>query len=314
MRCRPRRRQHGMAYLWLLSVLVPGALWLSLSISPLHPGAGVEQQRVASLLDARDRLLAYTTAYPWLYTGTGAGPGHFPCPDTDGFANSIEAQSTLRDDGPDPPCGTQAYAVGWLARRIVTGRDRRVLLHDLPQQRIVYVVDTRMINNPVNRIVNDIAPASQGPTAWLLLPAPRAGLTADRLARRVQTLVDDADDVATALAALARTEPVLMVTVSRAVWGEPMRLRVAEWLNWRLSPAVIVRSDDGLFDAAGRIIAKPHAHWFTRNHWPARVDWVVDDDCRTLAADCVWSVHLPPVTDAPGAPAMVARQRVRGVL
>ena len=149
------RKQNGYAALLLLLTLLSifaghVSYWGNAAVgSVVNAKADAQLQ---SLLAARDALLGYAANYAFLYGPAGAGPGHLPCPDTDGQAQSDAAVSFARD-GPDPPCGAQTFANGKLPRHISLP-GFRLAFHTQPAQTIDYRVSGRFINNPVNRVVN----------------------------------------------------------------------------------------------------------------------------------------------------------------
>jgi hypothetical protein len=125
------------------------------------------------LIDARQALINYSTLYPYLYGPRGAGPGHLPCPDTDGGAvdsvTSLNAEKrsvhgsdhsisriterNFAGDGPNPPCGRTSVSIGKLPRHVRLA-DQRYTFHTASSQLASYSVSSDFINNPVNRIVN----------------------------------------------------------------------------------------------------------------------------------------------------------------
>ncbi len=143
-------KQRGYAILLLL----PTLLVITVSISILQPSIGHKSVRQLQVLtDARHQLIAYSASYLESYKPTGAGPGHLPCPDTDWSPNTYKVQAGLRGDGPNPPCGKDTIAVGKLPRHITNGKNRYAF-HLEDKHALWYAVDTRFINNPVNRVVN----------------------------------------------------------------------------------------------------------------------------------------------------------------
>jgi len=104
-----------------------------------------------ALSQARDALMNYAVNYIDHYGPQGAGVGHFPCPDTD-IPNASHEDSWHRD-GPNPPCAKQIVEQGWLPRHVDV-RGGRFQFHTRPQQRLLYAVSGKFVNNPVNRIVN----------------------------------------------------------------------------------------------------------------------------------------------------------------
>ncbi|MGQ7845369.1 hypothetical protein ACUNV4_12880 [Granulosicoccus sp. 3-233] len=95
-----------------------------------------------SLQSARQSLLVYSTLYPYLYGPRGAGPAHLPCPDNGGT------------EGPDPPCGNSTVASGALPRHVSLPGQRYPFTADVSAD-YRYRVASELINNPVNRTVND---------------------------------------------------------------------------------------------------------------------------------------------------------------
>ena len=147
--------QRGYAVLFMLVILLSASAALLKSL-PIYPSGAsvlssvVAQQRV--LQRARQSLLSYSVIYPWLYGPQGAGPGHLPCPDTDYVTRVVEL-NLQSNDGPNPPCGQQQTSTGQLPRRVSLS-GRRYAFSDLATNRLDYKVDSRVINNPVNRLVN----------------------------------------------------------------------------------------------------------------------------------------------------------------
>ena len=145
----------GVLLALVLALAGSGALWLASRVPP--PSPEVDRTRLR-LLDARRALLAHSSAYPESYGPSGAGPGHLPCPDTDTplSASTIAPRPSgsypFRGDGPNPPCGGAAIAVGRLPRH-VSLPSRRELFHREGAQRFVYAVSADAVNNPPGRIV-----------------------------------------------------------------------------------------------------------------------------------------------------------------
>lgn len=143
-------------------LLAGGVLWLAAAtVTPPRASDDVRER----LLAARRSLLAHASAYPESYGPSGAGPAHLPCPDTDGWPPPAGDAATLTaaggsasagafdGEGPDPPCGTGAVAVGWLPRH-VSLPSHRELFHRERARHLVYAVSTSVVNNPLDRVVN----------------------------------------------------------------------------------------------------------------------------------------------------------------
>ena len=156
----------GYAFVLLLSVLL-GIGVMGTFFQAKRQGNDFRALNVDGLSFARQSLINYAVNYIDMYGVQGAGPGHFPCPDSDNFltsghiaatavvstADSSKNNSAFRGDGPNPPCGSRAVATGKLPRHISVEHGRYVF-HLEPFQRFNYAVDTGFINNPANRIVN----------------------------------------------------------------------------------------------------------------------------------------------------------------
>lgn len=135
-------------------LLLPVLLVVTLSATMINPSTNNTTVRQLQILsDARQQLVAYAAAYLESYKPTGAGPGHLPCPDADQTPDEYHVQAGLRGDGPNPPCGNHTIAIGKLPRHISHGK-HRYAFHLEDKHALWYAVDTRFINNPVNRAVN----------------------------------------------------------------------------------------------------------------------------------------------------------------
>ncbi len=154
------RHEHGYVSVAVLVLLLgagAGLLNVTLNAKPAHAlsSLAMAKQR-AALVNARQSLISYATVYPYLYGPAGAGPAHFPCPDTDGSAQATASAAsglTQRRDGPNPPCVSTDRSHGHLPRHTALP-GHRYLFHAESEQRLRYTVDGNVINNPVNRVVN----------------------------------------------------------------------------------------------------------------------------------------------------------------
>ena len=156
----------GYALVLVLSVLL-GVGVMGTFFNARLQGDDYRATNLDGLSFARQSLINYAVNYIDMYGVRGAGPGHFPCPDSDSFlmsdnsaatavvnsANSPNNNSAFSGDGPNPPCGKRAIAMGKLPRHISVEHGRYVF-HLEPFQRFNYAVDSDFINNPANRIVN----------------------------------------------------------------------------------------------------------------------------------------------------------------
>ncbi|MFK7893135.1 MAG: hypothetical protein AB8B63_20140 [Granulosicoccus sp.] len=148
--------------LLLLVLLGTSSVGIALSVStgqsmtlPVSSFFSSQDRKV--LEDARQAMVTYAALYPYMYGPRGAGPGHLPCPDTDDWTPTVtpavSQYAQFRNDSPDPPCGRQSPASGFLPRHVRLP-EQRYVFHTEPAQLASYHVSGRFINNPINRIVN----------------------------------------------------------------------------------------------------------------------------------------------------------------
>lgn len=135
------RSQSGYVLLLMLLVMMTGSATLMVPLASSGSSSASYPMNTA-LQDTRQSLLVYATLYPYLYGPRSAGPGHLPCPDTAGA------------EGPDPPCGRASQATGRLPRH-VSLPGHRYAFQSAISHRYDYAVASDLINNPVNRVVND---------------------------------------------------------------------------------------------------------------------------------------------------------------
>jgi hypothetical protein len=255
-------KQHGYVLLLVLSILIGGSgLWLS--NEPLHDTRGEQQRRQAlMLIRARDALISYAVSYIDLYGPRGAGPGHFPCPDTDS-PGSANANSPWRGDSPDPPCGHGLVASGRLPRHVSLATHRYVF-HTNAKQELTYSVSTRFINNPTNRVVH---------------PGKRGTLR-----------IDSSADVVAVITA-ANQQKVLLRSADLRL---PMMQRVGAWLlatlhmpapracNTEALACTLATPDDNQCQGID-VAAEPASHAVTITG-VALLEWLADDDTMLPAA------------------------------
>lgn len=147
-----RAPERGFALPALVLALLGGSVLL-MALPGVDPGHRERDRR--PLLQARLALLAHVSAYPESYGPLGAGPGHLPCPDTDASgwrqpgvpSRDAGTSAPFSGDGPDPPCGGAALAIGHLPRH-VSLPGRRELFHAEDAQLWWYVVSADWVNNP----------------------------------------------------------------------------------------------------------------------------------------------------------------------
>ena len=275
-----------------------------------------------ALQTARQALLTYAALYPWFYGPRGAGPGHLPCPDTDSLAMAPWSQASSRD-GPNPPCGTASSATGQLPRH-VNLPGHRFVFHVEPYQRLEYRVSSDMINNPVNRVVNDdVIRAEQGLgpfVAWVgqpvdengqspsgisqapvsresLLPGVRQSVTAWLLwqvnRERGEACLQSAEWLS---AAASQHASGLLSLISQRVSGlvpQPSTQAVDTLESCLEYPPEGMAADDRLIEGVPLT-----AHWFVRNGWHERIVLQSSESC---AAGLPGMCRL--VSDQTGSPA-----------
>jgi len=271
----------------MLVILLSGSVALSAPLLPLYRGTRTAESILGSqaMQSARQSLLVYATLYPYLYGPRGAGPGHLPCPDIDG------------SESPAPPCGNASPATGQLPRHVSLPGHRYAFVPDVSSS-YRYIADSDVINNPVNRRVNDETLeglAQRSPyLAWVeseasVLPQSRVPLSASALIPGLRKLV-----AAWLLTRIHREFGKSCMTSMNA-YGS---LQAGE-LSW------LVLITDELSDAGDASDAPPGcaeqvdidsllssrqiegvpalSHWFIRNRWHERIrlsnlDWPLTAD------------------------------------
>ncbi len=237
------KRQGG----YVLFLFIPTLLTVTAMLATLQTSANsstVLQLQILS--DARQQLIAYSSSYLESYKPTGAGPGHLPCPDTDQTTNEFQVQVGLRGDGPNPPCGKHSIALGKLPRHISHSKSRYAF-HLEDKHNLWYAVDTRFINNPVNRVVNpdsvgrihliDELPAA----AMIFIPRESALLwkqTDSAIASQLMGVLEGRRDVK-----LLEESVSQYILITPAMLLQAVTLRVALWLQDQYQVP-------GLFDCA----------------------------------------------------------------
>lgn len=283
--------QKGSVLVFLMILLTGiSALWVSSlgSVRLMSGGAdSIVSQDGVLLFDARQSLLSYSALYPFLYGPRGAGPGHLPCPDTDGNQNPAIVSVVL--DGPNPPCGSNPVARGRLPRHILLS-EQRYLFHNESVQRATYHVASAFINNPTNRIMNSGVP-------------DRTDDGALKVAARLATSGSDVDTPSGAVPVFQKT---MMQGIKPAVaaWlidkasgrtGEPCGEYQPCALIPRTDPECIhnevlslivdtaVSDERCLEDKLDEMTidgVPALRHWFVRNQW---LDWIH----VTVSAECM---------------------------
>lgn len=131
--------QRGAALLAVVTLIVA-----MVAVASVHSRRTTQQRLAADdkvradLVFARDALIDYSVNYPSHYPETGAGPGHFPCPDTDG------------DGSPELLCGVAP--IGFLAVDFITRGGKQISLlpgASDPNEALWYTVSSAFRYNPV---------------------------------------------------------------------------------------------------------------------------------------------------------------------
>ena len=280
------------------------------------PGFSADQY---ALQTARQALLTYAALYPWLYGPRGAGPGHLPCPDTDEQTMAPWSQASRRD-GPNPPCGSEASAIGQLPRHVNLAGHRYVF-HVESYQRLEYRVSSAMINNPVNRIINDaVIRGEQGQwpfVAWVRQPLDETGQPHSAISQVPVSRESLLPGVRRSVAAW------LVRQVNRE--RDEVCSLTAEWVSASTSPdapdllsLIAQRESESVTQPAPQPVDSPGscleyppqdaavddrliegvplaAHWFMRNGWHERIVLQLSESC--IAAQ---SRHCKLVSDPSG--------------
>lgn len=253
----------------MLVVLLSGSLALTAPLLPLHHEKRTAEAILGghALQSARQSLLVYTTLYPYLYGPRGAGPGHLPCPDIDG------------SESPDPPCGNASPATGQLPRHVNLAGHRYAFVADVSST-YRYIAASDLINNPVNRQVNDEilkALAQTSPyLAWVeseagVLPRSRVPLSGSAMIPGLRKLV-----AVWLLTRIHREFGKSCVTSMSAF--EPLQAGELSWLVLITDEETDAPSgcagqvDTELLLSSRQIEGVPAlSHWFVRNRWHERI-------------------------------------------
>jgi len=311
-------KQQGYAMMLFLPTLLAVMLSMSMAVAPINTTVVQQQQQ---LDEAAQRLVTYAATYLESYKPTGAGPGHLPCPDTDWHHDSYQVNMGLHGDGPNPPCGRSAIAIGKLPRHISHGK-HRYAFHLEDKHNIWYAVDTRFINNPTNRVVNPntvgrIRIGSNAPVAAMVFFIDESA----RVWRQsmLATLSEEH------IAAIKQYKLISVASLMEAV-----TFRVEHWMQNRyqeigffncasdstchyrdLEPCDIPLRDKLLLLMVERAHTAPcdsttaggdwlnqywqdarldtvplRRHWFIRNDWWRFVSVKIDSRCESGVADC----------------------------
>lgn len=144
-------RESGVVSVLLVGLLGigSGVVWVTLAsnTSSYWQPFLVESKQLTS---ERQRLIYYAVDYANLYGHGGAGPGHFPCPDTD---------VSNKHPGPNPPCGSNRVASGKLPDGVGRRGVRIAFSHSLIA-RSWYSVVKELVNNPALPIGDDRWPSN----------------------------------------------------------------------------------------------------------------------------------------------------------
>ncbi len=321
-------RQRGYSLMLSLIVLLGvGSVWLAgIAVSTTSRSAN----QTLALSQARNALISYAVNYIDHYGAQGAGIGHLPCPDTDKPDNTVS--DTWHRDGPNPPCAKQAVEHGWLPRH-VNVRDGRYHFHARAQQRLLYAVSGKFVNNPLGRVVN---------------PSTEGGITVGQYTDVIAVLATPPLDANPAeggfwlnpqsMASQGGAYSLIRVVDLR----KPTMQRVGGWLVGQLNNAMQHRCASA--DDVSKCSAAEHSlsdcdvskktnvlhwlavdvapircedheqhvlstftlleevliqrHWFIRNEWFEFVELLFEQNCLTIADSVCRFVLLPVADDA----------------
>ena len=277
-------KNDGYVLLAMLALLLgAGGGWITMAVS-IRQEAGSSLQLSAharpDLAYARQALVSYSVLYPFMYGPAGAGPGHFPCPDTDGFSHYGAAPTTGMDqrrDGPNPPCSAWSVSTGKLPRHVVLP-GYRYLFHAQPRQLYDYSVAGDVVNNPLNRIVSlsDMLARASVPAAQILIPASDGESPAARIVITGNSTVD------------ATAASVAAWVIQRSAQSGGMPLQTADTCDENGIERLLL---DQPISLDGQCIEHSLAmntiegvpamrHWFVRNQWHTVVRTQSSETCE----------------------------------
>jgi len=275
---------NGYVLLMMLLVLLGAGGGLLSFSAQMHGHVQVDLQDIDAqrLVDARQSLLSYSVLYHYLYGPAGAGPGHLPCPDTDGYAqaaHTLESGFIQRLDGANPPCASADEPDGYLPRHTVLP-GIRYLFHSEPWQRYEYRVAAQIINNPVNRTVNlaTLDQSGHRSLAVVSIPSLNGDFVQGQVTLRGNSL---RHGMASSVAAwvLARSNQTVRFDM-------PLRCESDRLLTMIFDQPVTLSGTACLTDSPGEntIEGVPVArHWYFRNRWHEWVRVVNEQGCETGA-------------------------------
>lgn len=299
------RTESGYVVLAVLVLLVgAGSVWLSASsgsvVSAAIGFATVKERQ--GLVDARQSLLSYAALYASLYGPSGAGPGHLPCPDTDGFNldhTSFVSGSDQTRDGANPPCASLIESSGLLPRHTVLP-GYRYLFHAEPWQRYRYTVSGSFVNNPLNRLVNleHLTDRQQNTLAVLSLLssneqlAASSPITAKALLRAVSAAVADwvmLKSLSYNRSACSQHAVASQAQASQESNASNCRVNASQTPDCAFDDVLLLiidspfaPSDDCILDILDSISIEgipARRHWFVRNRWFESIVISSDDAC-----------------------------------
>lgn len=291
-------RRGGYAVLAMLAVMLGvGGGWMAVAGS-IGQGAAsttlLNTRTRHDLVDARQALISYSVLYPFMYGPASAGPGHFPCPDTDGLTENgltIATGVNQRRDGPNPPCSALNWSEGRLPRHVVLPGNR-YLFHSHFRQHYQYTVAGDVVNNPLNRNVNlsDMLNKSSR-LAAVEISIPDSGASTDP-ARVVITENALADATASSVAAWVIQRSEHSVSASADSTALPPDACDENSVERVLLDHPLVHGDLCVEDslAMNTIEGVPAVrHWFIRNKWHKVVQIQRGESCNnpaTAAVEC----------------------------
>lgn len=318
--------EQGAALLiFLISVSLATALLGQLTgdLSPSLYRAARQAKVSTELQKARTSLIAYTVTYADNYPASGAGVGHFPCPDRDPIGDGI-----LTNDGPDPPCNRHGKNIGRMPRFTFSRdagatRNSRKLIEFYPfrslyDQQMWYVVSHEFINNPISTVVNPNTRGSlqvddlQGVIAVIVAPGVELAQYGQRRpSNQISDYLEgenaDGDTRFTRRATAAGNDLLAMITVDDVLPWMLRRVRgvLDEWFDhfsselceqdlYRCYPETLLDLLpvlDGQTSGSEQV----ERHWIVRNKWLDYVQYQVSAEChRPASGNCSmsWSADI----------------------
>ena len=262
----PRCVQRGVIVLLMFVILFMAGASLFISFATNNVvGLQINDQSVSALQDAKAALIAYAVMHGEHYGAVGAGPGHLPCPDTNG------------DGVENTPCGNNA--LGRLPQSVVASTTgNTILLSDYnygTDQQLWYALANPGRRTPITTFNSTTTTThtldGQGNMLAVLI-APGAQLSSQsRPSNNRSNYLEGVNTVGTSFISSNGSGPdvfndrAIGITVSDVM--EPVTARIAETIKQEIDAFHTVNAryplDTAEFD--GAIASAPS--WFSANGW-----------------------------------------------